>query len=99
MGGARAGERVRLKLETPLFVADALLEAAQQQLQNELATAVEVQGHLVLHVYHSILLYITVCYCMLLYITVYYYVLHKAALTGDAAVLQYSTTSIRKFIH
>lgn len=42
MGGARAGERVRLKLETPLFVADALLAAAGLQLQNELATAVEV---------------------------------------------------------
>ena len=42
MGGARAGERVRLKLETPLFVTDALLDAARQQLENELATATEV---------------------------------------------------------
>ena len=33
--------QVRLKLETPLFVMDALLEAAKQLLANELATAEE----------------------------------------------------------
>lgn len=33
------GESARLKLQTPLFVADALLEAAAQQLAAELATA------------------------------------------------------------
>ncbi|KAI3436182.1 hypothetical protein D9Q98_002237 [Chlorella vulgaris] len=39
-GGSRAGlESVRLKLESPLFVADALLGAAQQQLDQELAVA------------------------------------------------------------
>ena len=32
---------MRLKLETPLFVMDALLEAAKQLLANELATAEE----------------------------------------------------------
>ena len=52
MGGARAGERVRLKLETPLFVADALLAAAGLQLQNELATAAEVgRMGLMVHAY------------------------------------------------
>ncbi|CAL8469427.1 g8968 [Coccomyxa elongata] len=39
VGGAAAGESLRLKLQTPLFVADALLEAARQQLSSELSTA------------------------------------------------------------
>ena len=42
VGGASAGESVRLKLQTPLFVADALLQAAQQQLTQELQTATQV---------------------------------------------------------
>lgn len=42
-GGRAAGEAVRLKLQTPLFVADALLEAAGQQLAAELETAKEVR--------------------------------------------------------
>ena len=39
VGGASAGESVRLKLQTPLFVADALLAAAQKQLEQELQVA------------------------------------------------------------
>jgi hypothetical protein len=39
VGGAAAGESLRLKLQTPLFVADALLEAARAQLASELCTA------------------------------------------------------------
>ncbi len=39
VGGASAGESVRLKLQTPLFVADAILQAAQRQLVEELQTA------------------------------------------------------------
>lgn len=39
VGGTSAGESVRLKLQTPLFVADALLEAAAQQLEEDLAAA------------------------------------------------------------
>ncbi|EIE21598.1 hypothetical protein COCSUDRAFT_30102 [Coccomyxa subellipsoidea C-169] len=39
VGGGAAGESLRLKLQTPLFVADALLEAARQQLSSELSTA------------------------------------------------------------
>ena len=35
---------MRLKLQTPLFVADALLEAADQQLGAELETATEVRS-------------------------------------------------------
>ena len=42
VGGASAGESLRLKLQTPLFVSDALLEAARQQLQAELSTAEQV---------------------------------------------------------
>ena len=42
VGGAAAGESLRLKLQTPLFVADALLEAARQQLSSELSTAQQV---------------------------------------------------------
>jgi hypothetical protein len=42
VGGGAAGESLRLKLQTPLFVADALLEAARQQLASELVTAEEV---------------------------------------------------------
>ena len=41
-GGRTAAEAVRLKLQTPLFVADALLAAAGQQLAAELDTAQEV---------------------------------------------------------
>ena len=41
-GGRTAAEALRLKLQTPLFVADALLAAAGQQLAAELATAQEV---------------------------------------------------------
>ncbi len=41
-GRGDGGEAVRLKLQTPLFVADALLEAAGQQLAAELQTAEEV---------------------------------------------------------
>lgn len=43
VGGAAAGESMRLKLQTPLFVADALLDAARQQLASELATAEQVR--------------------------------------------------------
>ncbi|KAK9834814.1 hypothetical protein WJX81_000733 [Elliptochloris bilobata] len=39
VGGAAGGESARLKLQTPLFVADALLDAAARQLAAELATA------------------------------------------------------------
>lgn len=42
VGGGAAGESLRLKLQTPLFVADALLEAARQQLSSELSTAEQV---------------------------------------------------------
>ena len=42
-GGPGAGESLRLKLQTPLFVADALLDAAARQLAAELATAEQVQ--------------------------------------------------------
>lgn len=42
VGGVAAGESLRLKLQTPLFVADALLEAARQQLSSELSTAQQV---------------------------------------------------------
>ncbi|KAL4458908.1 hypothetical protein ABPG75_013773 [Micractinium tetrahymenae] len=38
-GGRAGAESVRLKLESPLFVADALLSAAEQQLSQELAVA------------------------------------------------------------
>ncbi|KAK9811735.1 hypothetical protein WJX72_009255 [[Myrmecia] bisecta] len=41
VGGASASESVRLKLQTPLFVADALLEASGRQLANELEVAAE----------------------------------------------------------
>jgi len=41
VGGASAGESVRLKLQTPLFVADAILQAAQRQLDEELQTATQ----------------------------------------------------------
>lgn len=41
-GGASAGEGVRLKLQTPLFVSEALLDTAQKQLSDLLATAEEV---------------------------------------------------------
>lgn len=43
VGGAAAGESLRLKLQTPLFVADALLEAARQQLSSEVSTAESVR--------------------------------------------------------
>lgn len=42
-GGRSSGEAVRLKLQTPLFVADALLEAAGKLLEAELQTAEEVR--------------------------------------------------------
>ncbi len=42
VGGASAGESLRLKLQTPLFVSDALLEAARQQLEAERSTAEQV---------------------------------------------------------
>lgn len=42
VGGASAGESLRLKLQTPLFVSDALLEAAREQLAAELAAAEQV---------------------------------------------------------
>ena len=42
-GGASAGESVRLKLQTPLFVAEALAQAAHRQLTDELETATQVQ--------------------------------------------------------
>lgn len=41
-GGKGSGEAVRLKLQTPLFVAEALLEAAGRQLEAELQTAEDV---------------------------------------------------------
>ena len=41
-GGQSAGEGVRLKLQTPLFVSEALLDTAQKQLADLLATAEEV---------------------------------------------------------
>lgn len=43
-GGASAGESVRLKLQTPLFVAEALAQAAHRQLTDELETATQVQS-------------------------------------------------------
>ena len=44
IGGASAGESVRLKLQTPLFVADALLDAGRQQLDDDLQAAQEVHS-------------------------------------------------------
>ncbi|KAK9868744.1 hypothetical protein WJX84_002774 [Apatococcus fuscideae] len=38
-GGASSGEGVRLKLQTPLFVSEALLDTAQKQLADLIATA------------------------------------------------------------
>jgi hypothetical protein len=43
VGGASVGESVRLKLQTPLYVADALLEASSQQLAEDLAAAEQVR--------------------------------------------------------
>ena len=34
-GGAASAESVRLKFQTPLYVADALLDASRRQLKNE----------------------------------------------------------------
>ena len=45
VGGASAGESVRLKLQTPLFVADAILQAAQRQLVEELQIATQARPH------------------------------------------------------
>ena len=42
-GGTSAGETVRLKLQTPLFVAEALAQAAHRQLTDELETATQVK--------------------------------------------------------
>lgn len=42
-GGTSAGETVRLKLQTPLFVAEALAQAAHRQLTDELQTATQVK--------------------------------------------------------
>lgn len=42
VGGASAGERVRLKLQSPLYVTDALLEAAAQRLSEDLEAAQQV---------------------------------------------------------
>ena len=42
VGGAGGGEALRLKLQTPLFVADALLNAARRQLDAELDAAKQV---------------------------------------------------------
>ena len=48
--GAGTGESTRLKLQTPLFVADALLQAAEQQLELEhTACTQEVRAGLVHH--------------------------------------------------
>ena len=44
VGGAAGGESARLKLETPLFVADTLLGAAARQLAAELAAAEQVRA-------------------------------------------------------
>jgi len=44
VGGSSAGESVRLKLQTPLYVADALLEAASQQLADDLTAAEQVRA-------------------------------------------------------
>ena len=44
-GGGGGSESLRLKLQTPLFVADALLDAAARQLAGELATAQQVRPH------------------------------------------------------
>eukprot|EP00891_Asterochloris_glomerata_P004560 jgi/Astpho2/4560/Aster-00142 len=43
-GGESAGERVRLKLQTPLYVTDALLEAAEKQMSEELEGAEQEQA-------------------------------------------------------
>ena len=51
VGGNSAGESVRLKLQTPLFVTDALLEAAGQQLADDLAAAEQVAFLLVPHLF------------------------------------------------
>lgn len=42
VGGSSAGESVRLKLQSPLYVTDALLEAAAQQLADDLSAAQQV---------------------------------------------------------
>lgn len=46
-GGTSAGETVRLKLQTPLFVAEALAQAAHRQLTDELETATQVNHILI----------------------------------------------------
>ena len=43
VGGSSAGESVRLKLQSPLYVTDALLEAAAQQLSEDLEVAQQVK--------------------------------------------------------
>lgn len=68
-GGTSAGETVRLKLQTPLFVAEALAQAAHFQLTDELETATQVQLNLLMVVdclvVHLCLLLSTVgsCWC------------------------------------
>ena len=42
LSGSAGGEGVRLKLQTPLNISEALLEAARQQLQDELGVAKQV---------------------------------------------------------
>lgn len=42
VGGSSAGESVRLKLQSPLYVAEALMAAASQQLQEDLEAAKQV---------------------------------------------------------
>ncbi len=43
-GGAGGSESMRLKLQTPLYVAAALLDAARKQLEADLALAQQVRG-------------------------------------------------------
>lgn len=44
VGGASAGEAIRLKLQTPLFVADALLAAAEKALTQEQEVVTQVRN-------------------------------------------------------
>lgn len=54
-GGAGGSESMRLKLQTPLYVAAALLDAARQQLEADLALAQQVRASF----------FLGICFCAL----------------------------------
>lgn len=53
VGGASAGESVRLKLQSPLYVTDALLEAASQQLAGDLTAAQQAKLQAIQHLHKT----------------------------------------------